>query len=125
MSNKLKEVVTQFLNHDFENEGDYGTLQVGMFNSEYPDADCKYNGKFEWEVLGLAASLNLQVDLVDRYGGEEMGKEYWSVYSFTDGDHIVYVKFDGWYASYHGSEFVEWFFVEPKQVMKVEFEKSK
>lgn len=49
------------------------------------------------------------------YGGEGQGEDYWSVYSFTKDDEKVYIKFDGWYQSYHGSEFTEWFFVEPKQ----------
>lgn len=53
-----------------------------------------------------------------------MGDEYWSVYSFTDGKETVYIKFDGWYQSYNGSEFTEWFFVEPKQKTVTIFEKD-
>jgi hypothetical protein len=52
----------------------------------------------------------------DNFGGEGMGDTYWSVYSFTDKTDKVYVKFNGWYQSYNGSEFSEFFFVEPKEV---------
>ena len=54
---------------------------------------------------------------VDSYGGEGMGEEYWSVYSFNNDDELVYVKFDGYYASYNGADFSRWFFVEPKEVV--------
>ena len=54
---------------------------------------------------------------VDNYGGEGMGEEYWSVYSFNNDDELVYVKFDGYYASYNGADFSSWFFVDPKEVV--------
>ena len=54
---------------------------------------------------------------VDNYGGEGMGEEYWSVYSFNNDDDLVYVKFDGYYASYNGADFSRWFFVDPKEVV--------
>ena len=53
---------------------------------------------------------------VDNYGGEGRGEDYWSVYSFNNDNEIVYVKFDGYYASYDGSTFDSWFFVYPKEV---------
>lgn len=49
------------------------------------------------------------------FGGEGMGDEYWSVYSFSQGEEKVFVKFSGWYQSYNGAEYTEWLFVEPKQ----------
>lgn len=118
---QLKETVTSFLNTEFVNEGDYSSLPKTMFESCYPKAGSKWNGDFENEVLNKASALNLQVDFVDSYGGEEQGKDYWAVYSFTDGQEVVYVQFDGWYASYNGSEYEEWFFVEPKQVTVTQF----
>lgn len=54
---------------------------------------------------------------VDSYGGEGKGDEYWSVYEFSLGEEICWVKFNGWYASYTGSEYGEFFFVEPKEVV--------
>lgn len=61
----------------------------------------------------------------DSYGGEGMGDQYWSVYSFTKDNETVYIKFDGWYQSYNGSEFTEWFFVKPEQKTITVFEKDK
>jgi hypothetical protein len=57
----------------------------------------------------------------DNFGGEGMGDEYWSVYSFTDKTDKVYVQFNGWYQSYNGSEFTEFFFVEPKEVKVIQY----
>lgn len=117
----LKQKVKEFLEFEFENESDYGSLPKTMFQSEYPEKDSKWNGDFENEVLAKADELGLTVDFVDSFGGEGQGNDYWSVYSFTDGDNVVYVQFDGWYASYNGSEYSEWFFVEPKQVVVTKF----
>lgn len=123
----LKQKVKGFLEFDFEEEsqggGNYGSLPKAMFKSDYPKKDSKWNGDFESAVLAKADELCLTVDFVDNFGGEGQGNDYWSVYSFTDGDEVVYVQFDGWYASYEGSEYTEWFFVEPKQVTVIKFYK--
>lgn len=57
----------------------------------------------------------ITVKQVDSYGGEDMGSEYWSVYSFTKDNEIVYVKFYGWYASHVGSEYQGFNIVTPEQ----------
>lgn len=113
----LKQKVKEFL----ENEGDYGSLPKTMFSSEYPEEDSKWNGDFENAVLAKADELGIRVNFIDNFGGEGQGEDYWAVYSFTDSDNVVYVQFDGWYASYNGSEYSEWFFVEPKQVVVTQF----
>lgn len=74
--------------------------------------------------LASATSVGISWESQEGYGGEDMGSEYWHVYSFTDGETTVYVQFDGWYASHYGSEFREWFFVTPTQVTKTVFEKT-
>lgn len=76
------------------------------------------------EFLAIATSAGISWESQEGYGGEDMGSEYWHVYSFTDGETTVYVKFDGWYASHYGSEFNEWFFVTPTQVTKTVFKKA-
>jgi hypothetical protein len=123
MSKELKAKVTEFLETEFESDGDCGDLKNTMFHSDYPQEGYKYNGEFEDAVLAKADELGLQVAFCDNHGGEGEGEDYWSVYSFTDGDNVVYVQFDGWYASYNGAEFTEWFFVEPKEVMVTQYEK--
>ena len=69
----------------------------------------------QFQFLDFVCELGLTFEFEDRYGGEGQGDEYWSVYKFSDGDEVVYVKFDGWYASYNGSEFNEWYWVEPQE----------
>lgn len=117
----LKDKVKEFLETDFDG-GDYSSICKAMFNTEYPEEGSKWNGEYEKQVLAKAKELNLQVDLVDDYGGEGQGDVYWSVYSFTDGMEVVYVKFNGWYASHYGSEYEDYFFVKPKQVTVTQFE---
>ena len=121
---KLKETVKEFLEAEYS-EGGYGSLTKTMFQSDYPKEDSKWNGEFEHEVLAKAKELNLKVEFVDNFGGEGCGDQYWSVYSFTDSLNVVYVQFDGWYASYVGSEYNEWFFVEPKKEVVVNFYRVK
>lgn len=60
---------------------------------------------------------------VDSYGGEGEGSTYYSIYSFTNkmSEETLYVKFDGYYASYVGSEFHDWFYVEPKEEVVINY----
>jgi hypothetical protein len=67
------------------------------------------------ELCTFKSSCELEFHHQDNFGGEGCGDDYWSVYKFTNGTDVAYVKFQGWYQSYNGSEFSEWFFVEPKQ----------
>lgn len=68
---------------------------------------------------------NVKFELEDSYGGEGQGEDYWTVYKFTDGTDEVFVQFDGYYASYSGSEFDSWFFVKPQEVMVTQYFKEK
>lgn len=55
---------------------------------------------------------------VDSYGGEGEGLNFYSVILIRNPDNHdeqYYIKFQGWYASYDGAEYEDWFFVEPKQ----------
>jgi len=60
----------------------------------------------------------------DRYGGEDQGSDYWSVYSFTDGMEAVFIKFDGWYASYEGSTYDEFYEVQAVEKTITVFKKK-
>lgn len=79
------------------------------------------------EIAGLSALDvgGVTLKCKDNFGGEGMGDDYWSVYEFTtkDGESFL-LKFDGYYASYSGAEFNEFFEVEAKEVVKVEFFKK-
>lgn len=57
----------------------------------------------------------ITVTNVDSYGGEDMGSDYWAVYSFSKDNEELFVKFYGWYASHYGSEYRGCKFVSPQQ----------
>lgn len=59
--------------------------------------------------------LECQVDYVKSFGGEGQGDNYWSVYRFTKKNtgEEVYIRFEGYYASYIGAEFREFLVVKP------------
>lgn len=96
-------------------------VQSQFFYSEVSDddkwdEDCITDFKVKLKEKGITFKHE------DNFGGEGQGDDYWSVYSFTDRDNFkVYVQFDGWYASYNGADYSEYFFVEPKEVTRVEF----
>ena len=98
------------------------------FFSEEEDIE-PYNGKFYYEgqedTYNALQEAGITAKCIDSYGGEGKGEDCWTVYEFYNGNESVYVQFDGWYASYNGSEFNEWFFVEPKEVKVVEFHRCK
>lgn len=56
---------------------------------------------------------------VEEHGGEGQGDDYYAVFHFKD--HDVFIQFQGWYASHHGSEYEEMFEVRPKEVMVTEY----
>lgn len=71
----------------------------------------------------FAEPLGTSIKLVGSYGGEDQGSTYYAVYQFSkDGEEDVYIKFHGWYASYDGATFEGFNVVQPKQVMKIEYE---
>lgn len=71
----------------------------------------------------FAKPLGISIKLVDSYGGEDQGSTYYAVYQFSkDGEQDVFIKFSGWYSSYDGATFEDFKVVQPKQVMKIEFE---
>ena len=116
----LKEVVKKLLD---TSEGEGEVLSTYFFQSEargVEDDDLKYYESADEFVQACKAEL-VNYHYEDSFGGEGQGEDYWSVYSFTNGTDVVYVKFNGWYASYSGSEFTEWFFVEPKKVEVVQY----
>ena len=64
----------------------------------------------------------ITVTNVDSYGGEDMGSDYWAVYSFSKDNETVFIKFYGWYASHYGSEYRGYKFVNPQQKIVTVYE---
>lgn len=115
----LKEVVKKLLD---EAEAESDVLSSYFFYSEASDnTDVGMGGYGVAEFTEGCRTAEINYSQEDSFGGEGQGDDYWSVYSFTNGTDVVYVKFSGWYASYSGSEFTEWFFVEPKKVEVVQY----
>ena len=104
-------------------EADNNVLRE-FFNCEIDDKE------YDWEYTEVKAFRKLLKDEkitfkeVDRYGGEDQGSDYWSVYSFTDGMQVVFIQFQGWYASYEGSTYEEFYEVQPVEKTITVFEKK-
>jgi hypothetical protein len=79
-------------------------------------------GDFEDEELGLG-----KIETVDEKGGEGEGEEWYIVYYFST--YNVYLKCDGFYQSYNGTEFYNgWgdcFEVTPQEKTITVYEKIK
>lgn len=73
---------------------------------------------FVEEIFG---SVNITLEFVDHYGGEEQGRIYYSVIKFISGDSSLLVKFSGDYASHYGVDYTHWSFVTPKKVEITEY----
>lgn len=69
------------------------------------------------------SSAGIKYECIDRYGGEDLGSDYWRIYSLTnaDGDKI-HIKLHGYYSSYEGVDYHNFYFVKPVQVMTTQWE---
>ena len=116
----LKSIVEEILKNAEDDTIDYCFFQLEGIEP--------HNGKFYYkgqeETYNQLIQAGITAELAEQYGGE--GEDYCTVYKFYNGNESVYVHFDGWYSSYNGSEFFnEWFFVEPKEVQVVQFQRCK
>jgi hypothetical protein len=118
MSDRLIDKVSSLLAKD--NDAAKYELHTGQFQSKSHVWDCQSIKDFRNQLT----EANINFKLVDRYGGEDQGSEYWSVYSFTDGMQVVFIKFDGYYASYDGSTYEEFYEVQAVEKTITVFEKK-
>lgn len=103
------EQIKEILNSDLFEEN--ALYPENWMHEDIPSSDDLSN--LDCEVRDEVAKLGAY-EMVEQYGGEGDGDDYYAVYHFKD--HGVYVKFQGWYASHHGSEFSEMEQVFPQQV---------
>jgi hypothetical protein len=96
---------------------------VEFFHGEV-DESTRWDSEEMTEFRKALADADIRFEFVDRYGGEDQGSDYWSVYSFSDGMQVVFIQFDGWYASYQGSTYEEFFEVTPVEKTITVFEKK-
>ena len=72
------------------------------------------------EFNDFVESLGVNFSTVDSYGGEGRGDEYWTVIKFVKNDDdksFMNIRFNGWYASYVGAEYIDFDIVEEKEIM--------
>lgn len=99
-------------------------IKCEFFNAEIEDKPNKWDDDNFVEFKKQLAEAKINFELVDCYGGEDQGSDFWSVYSFTDGMQAVFIKFDGWYASYDGSTYEKFYEVQPVEKTVTVFEKK-
>lgn len=106
----LFDFLREYLEENTEEGSYYDSYREMMFQSESVD-------EINTEEFGT-----IKVEHVDNYGGEGQGDDYWSVFKFTAKDQTVHIRFQGYYASYSGSEFSEMQRVEPYQTTVTKFQ---
>lgn len=104
-------------------EADNSVL-TDFFNCEFQVEPSAWDPEEIIEFRNVLLNAGIAFEEVDRYGGEDQGSDYWSVYSFTDGMQVVFIQFQGWYASYEGSTYEEFFEVQPVEKTITVFEKK-
>lgn len=108
------EEITQVLGSELFDENDQEPARW-MYEDVYSSADeIEEEGEFKEEFAKLG-----KFEMVEDFGGEGQGDDYYKVYHFID--HDVYIQFQGWYASHAGSEYEEMYEVRPEQVTKTEY----
>ena len=65
------------------------------------------------------------IKMMESRGGEGEGEDCYTVYSFIKGTELLFVKFQGSYFSYLGSELTEWFFAAPIPSVGIQYVRSK
>lgn len=92
-------------------------LFKGYNNGTHDKAFQKFKVRLSEHTIGY--------ELVEAVGGdtEEDGSTYFKVYNFSDGVTECWIKFDGWYSSYDGSELRSYFPVKPEVKQVTVFEK--
>ncbi len=124
MSKLTFEEISSILNSDLFEEHDHDPsswMHEDVYTSleEMNEGIEKYGYEYSQEFKDEFAKLG-QIKMVDEFGGEGQGDDYWKVYHFID--HDVYISFDGWYSSHEGSEYSDMSEVRPKEVVKREWE---
>lgn len=114
----LKDKIENLLNNQSRD------VMTSFFDSEFAESFYSWEHQDIKNFRNLLNSENITFKHITNHGGEDEGSDFWSVYSFTDGTDIVFIKFEGWYASYAGSTYHSFFEVKPVEKMAVFYEKK-
>ena len=117
---KFQSEVQKLLNEFSEANRQFFNYEVG----DSLEVDDKWFDGDKLEALSNLRTNSLNwVQIKSHGGGEGDGEECWSVYKFYNSeDDVAYIKFDGYYQSYNGSEYQEFYVVEPVDRMVTFYE---
>ena len=89
----------------------HSKLAEDFMHTEEPDE--RWNKEYLEETTQLEG---VKWELMDNYGGEDCGSEYYSVYKFTipNGEEFA-IRFDGYYASHYGTDYHGMREVQPRK----------
>jgi hypothetical protein len=93
-----------------------------LFNDGFSSEFSKYDSKEETEFKSKLQLLGIDTASVYHYGGEGQGETYYTVWKFSRDKEEVYFKFDGYYQSYDGATYNEYFQVKPIEVKVIQYE---
>jgi hypothetical protein len=89
------------------------TLEIIFEEISDNSLECMMN-QYCGDDLEIALDNQLiHCDIVESYGGEDQGSDYWCVWKFSKGSEECFVKFHGWYASHYGTDYQGFKFVAP------------
>lgn len=114
----LNKLIKSLLNEE-DNE-----VKREFFHTEIDPKRDTWDSEEVREFKKKLSDNSITFKLEDRYGGEDQGSDYWSVYSFSNDKEVVFIKFDGWYASYEGSTYEEFYEVQAVEKTITVFEKK-
>jgi hypothetical protein len=97
-------------------------IKRALFNQDFTSEFRKYDSNEEVEFKSKLQLLGIDMVSVYHYGGEGEGEQYYTVWKFSRDKEEVYFKFNGYYQSYNGSTYDEYFQVEPKEVQVIQYE---
>lgn len=69
--------------------------------------------KEDVDILSKFVDLHWEERCVDHYGGEGQGEKYYTVHYFPTVD--MYIRFNGYYQSYNGADYIDCKEVYPEQ----------
>jgi len=93
-----------YISHPGYRDKNLRDAEFERLNNVYMNTSSPYTLKMDefTNSLGLGKIVE-----VEHYGGEDQGSTWFSVKHFVD--HDVYIRTDGYYSSYNGTEFYEGF----------------
>ena len=114
LKSKVEKFLDEFDTEVFGFAGEMDDTAITLSQAINDGTDDEYNENY-------FDGGDARVSLVDNYGGEGQGDEFWYVLKFTEGARQVFVRLNGSYSSYAGRDYDDWEFVKPVQVTRTEW----